>query len=93
MATKEEVISALSQVGTLLDKVSGETTSLVAEVAALKEQIANAEVPEEIVAAVEAVASRAAAIDGLVTDLQQLPGEPETPAVPETPPPAEQPEG
>lgn len=66
---QSEGAAALVAVATTLDKVSGETTQLLVEVQTLKDLLGQAdEVSPELQAAIDAVASRAAAIDALVPD-------------------------
>ena len=75
MSTQAEAAAALQAVATQLDKVKGETTALVAEVQALKDAATNADtVSPDLQAAIDAVASRTASIDGLVTDLPPTDG-------------------
>ena len=69
MATQAEAAAQLATIAGTLDKVSGETTALLNEVQTLKDAAANAgNVTPELQAAIDAVASRAAAIDALVPD-------------------------
>ncbi len=70
MTTQSEAAAALGTVAATLDKVSAETTSLLVEIATLKDLAAAAgqTVSPELQAAIDAVATRAAAIDALVPD-------------------------
>lgn len=69
MATQSEAAAALNGIATTLDKVSGETTALLVEIQTLKDAATAAgDVSPELQAAIDAVASRAAAIDALVPD-------------------------
>lgn len=68
MATRSEVLASLSNIATVLDKVSGETSQLLADIAALCEQVENGDIPGEIAEAVRNLETRAKAIDDLVTD-------------------------
>lgn len=80
-----EAAAALQTVVTKLEKVSGETSALVAEVQTLKDAAANADsVSPELQAAIEALSTRAQAIDDLVADAT-----PEVPAEPGTEEPAQ----
>jgi hypothetical protein len=64
-----EAVAVLAQSAQTLDKISGETTSLLTEIQTLRDIIAGMDnVSPELEAAVNAVAARATAIDGLVPD-------------------------
>lgn len=74
MATQAQAAQQLTDLGTKLDKISGETTSLVEAVRDLTAQIATAgEVTPELQAAMDAVGSKADAIDALVDDIAPNP--------------------
>lgn len=74
MTTQAEAAASLQSVSATLDKVSAETSGLLAEVQALKDAAANSDsVSPELQAAIDAVTSRASAIDALVPDAPSAP--------------------
>ena len=78
MATEEEVGQRLDALGAKLDKISSETTSLVTQSRELKQalddaQAAGQQIPEEIMAKIDALASKAEAIDAQVDDIAPNP--------------------
>ncbi|MEY2653637.1 MAG: hypothetical protein RLZZ524_665 [Pseudomonadota bacterium] len=69
MPKLSEMTAALAAIVPQLDKVAAETNALLVEIATLKDIVAAMdEAPAELVAAVDAVASRVASIDNLVPD-------------------------
>lgn len=68
MATKQEVLDSINRTNAALEKVSAETTQLVADVASLREQLENAGVDDEILEAARALEARVQAVDDLVPD-------------------------
>lgn len=78
----------LTSLDTKVAKIGGETSALVAEVAALREAvIAAGEIGPEVMAALEAVEARVTAVDDLVADPAPAPT-PEAPAPEPAPEPA-----
>jgi seryl-tRNA synthetase len=74
--TQQEATDALTKTNETLVKISNETDSLLREIETLKQELANAGGPggtitPELAAAVEAVGTRANAIDQLVPDVTQ----------------------
>ena len=66
---QQELLDRLGAVKAAVDKIGGETTALVSEVATLKEALANAGVTSpEVDAAVAAIEGRVKAVDDLVPD-------------------------
>ena len=66
---QQELLDRLGAVEAAVDKIGGETTALVSEVATLKEALANAGVTSpEVDAAVAAIEERVKAVDDLVPD-------------------------
>lgn len=66
---QQELLDRLGAVKAAVDKIGGETTALVSEVATLKEALANAGVTSpEVDAAVAAIEERVKAVDDLVPD-------------------------
>lgn len=63
-----EMAAALNKLGDQLTKVGGETTQLLADIAALKTQIANADVTPDLQAAFDKVAAQAQKVDDMVPD-------------------------
>ena len=64
-----EAAAQLQTISTTLDKVATETTGLQAEIKTLQDAATNSDtVSPELQAAIDAVATRAAAIDALVPD-------------------------
>lgn len=85
MVKQTEIATGLGEVGTKLDKIAGETQSLVDKVAELGTQIdALGDASPELVAAFEAVKGKAEAVDAKVADIAPNPP-------PATEPPAEPP--
>jgi hypothetical protein len=85
MATSEQVVTQLTQVRDALNKVSGETTTLVSEVARLNDLVNDdGTIPDEIVTLVNDIQARVQSIDALVADAPApapAPVEPGAPAV------------
>lgn len=80
-----EALVVVQETALKLEKVSGETTALLAEVQTLKDAAANAsDLSPELSAAIEAISTRATAIDDLVADAT-----PEVPTEPGTEEPAQ----
>jgi hypothetical protein len=74
MATQQEATAQLTAIGVTLDKISAETTALVAEVAALKAAATTGgTVTPEMQTAIDSISSRANAIDAQVDDLAPNP--------------------
>ncbi len=73
MATKQEVLDSIARTNTALEKISAETTQLVADVASLREQLENAGVDDEILEAARALEARVQAVDDLVPDATPVP--------------------
>jgi hypothetical protein len=74
--TQAEATAALTATNETLVKVSNETDALLREIEKLKQELANAGGPggtitPELEAAINAVDTRAKAIDGLVADVPQ----------------------
>lgn len=74
--TQQEAVDKLNATNETLVKVSNETDALLREIDNLKQQLANAGGPggtitPELEAAINAVDTRAHAIDDLVEDVQQ----------------------
>ena len=78
--SSEEAVTALNATNETLGKVSGETDALIKEIQRLNDALANAggSVTPELEAAIQAVDTRAKAIDDLVADVP--PVEPSEPA-------------
>jgi chromosome segregation ATPase len=68
MATQAELAASLNKLSDQLTKIGGETTQLIADVAALKAQLANAPVSAELQAAFDKVAAQAQKVDDMVPD-------------------------
>lgn len=70
MDTQTQAVEALKSTAATLDKIREETTGLLVEIATLKDLAASAanSVSPELVAAINAVAGKASAIDALVPD-------------------------
>lgn len=90
MATREEFSAALDTVNTVLDTVRTETAALVAQVQELQDDLANQDIPDELMAKLQSVVDKANEIDGLVPAAPVTPEQP-TPAnpTPEVLPPSE----
>ena len=74
--TQAEATAALTATNEVLVKVSNETDSLLREIETLKQELANAggaggTITPELEAAINAVGTRATAIDQLVADVPQ----------------------
>lgn len=79
MASQDEAIAKLNAIEANLEKVGGETSALVAEVAALKEQIANlpnSDAKQELMDAIDRVGARVKTIDDFVADPEVEPTPP-----------------
>ncbi len=68
MATQAELAAKLNTISDELVKVGAETSKLIAMVADLQTQVANAPVSAELSAAVDKVAAQAKLVDDLVPD-------------------------
>ena len=68
MATQAELTTQLNAVNDQLVKIGTETTALLAAIADLKVQVANAPVSAELQAAFDKVAAQAKVVDDLVPD-------------------------
>ncbi len=68
MATQKELAAALDVVNDKLVKIGTETNTLLAAIADLKVQLANAPVSAELQAAFDKVAAQADVVDALVPD-------------------------
>lgn len=77
MATKEQFSAALDSVNAVLATIHSETSALVAEVQALRDQVASGEIPDDLMAKLDAITSKATEIDNLVP---AAPVNPENPA-------------
>ena len=87
MATSQEVVTKLNQINDSLTKVSGETTTLVSEVARLTDLVnADGTIPEEVVTLVNDIQTRVQSIDALVADAPTDPVDPVDPTDPVEPP-------
>lgn len=75
MATAQEANAKLDAMGASLDKISGETTGLVQEVADLKTAAQNAgsNVPDDVMAKIDSLMSKAQSIDAQVDDVAPNP--------------------
>ena len=69
--TQQEAVTALNKTNETLVKVSNETDALLREIEALKAQAAKETLSTELEAAINAVDTRAHAIDELVADVPQ----------------------
>lgn len=87
MATQAQAASLLTALLGKLDKIGSETSQSLAEIQALKDAAANndGEVGPELQAAIDAVVSRAQAVDDLVQDAVVTDPNPETPIDPDAP--------
>lgn len=70
MSNQAQAAAVLTELNAKLEKISGETSASLAEIQALKDAAANndGEVSPELQAAIDAVVSRAQALDDLVAD-------------------------
>lgn len=68
MAKAQEVIAQIQALGTTLDRIAEDVTTLKSEIDDLKEAAANGDVPQEVTDAIERVAQRAQLIDDQVTN-------------------------
>ncbi len=77
MATQAETAAAIDTVTAKLNKIGGETQSLLAKITELTDALANAGNTDPLVqTAVDSLTAQAGVVDDLVTD---LPSTPETP--------------
>lgn len=79
MATREQFSDALDTVNAVLDTVRTETANLVQQVQELQDDLANQDIPDELMSKLQAVVDKANEIDSLV---------PATPTQPEQPNPS-----
>lgn len=70
MANKEILEQKLSAIGDALDKIGGETSGLVTQVAELKTELENAGVDQALIDKADALLTKAQGIDALVPDPQ-----------------------
>ena len=65
----ETALEALTAIDEKLTKIGGESARLVAEINTLQNQVANLEIPQEVLDSIARLQTHAEAIDALVPDV------------------------